>query len=270
MTTLPLEVSDLESTELECKEIKLSSWNWEYADTSFLERGSVESMVIGKEDSPTGICTYDEAYGFDYYTVWVNNGCRAEFKVCYDTMYSLDKKLQNIISTNNDELAKLKECTSVRIAFAYVMDQGFSGDKTMTIKAGEPVKFDKKLTDVGSSTGNVYDSSQGVFSCSVSGLYTFNVHALSGYNKNAAFDLFVEKDGNGKTKLTSLYARGSSRGAASMSAVVHLDKFDKVLIAANVDSIVFKDGGDKELNSLRDDNIFTGMLVQSDACLVQG
>ena len=133
------------------------------------------------------------------------------------------------------------------------------------------VQFDKKLTDVGSSTGNVYDSGRGVFSCSVSGLYTFNVHALSASNKNAAFDLFVVNHGKSRTKITSLYARGEHRAAASMSAVVHLDELDKVLVAANVDSTVYRDHReDRELNNLQDDNIFTGMLVQSDACLVQG
>ncbi|KAK6190285.1 hypothetical protein SNE40_002191 [Patella caerulea] len=71
-----------------CTDIQLSSRGYRLKTEVFDDATSVVAMDVLKRKSRS-TCTFGSSYGFHGNTVWVNNGCRADFRVCYKATWVL-------------------------------------------------------------------------------------------------------------------------------------------------------------------------------------
>ena len=122
---------------------------------------------------------------------------------------------------------------------------------------GRTVVFNLALTNFGSS----YNTSTGIFTCSVPGVYHFTGHVMSRYNYFLSMRLVV----NGIT-MTTMYDRRPNgereAHADGLSAVLHLNKDDRVAILADPDTSMEMVSGPGYVRS----NVFAGFLLQRDDC----
>jgi len=83
-----------------CSNVDLSSWGYEdYKEkVSVLEEGAVISMELQVEHYTGTLCIPAVTFGFTETKLWVNNGCRATFKVCYNQSHTFDAKMNALES----------------------------------------------------------------------------------------------------------------------------------------------------------------------------
>ena len=65
--------------------IDCSSRDFAFARCSIPGAGEITSLSVTRKYSRSS-CTYDWSYGHQGGQVWVNQGCRAQFAVCYNTV----------------------------------------------------------------------------------------------------------------------------------------------------------------------------------------
>ncbi|XP_035827684.1 lectin ADEL-like [Aplysia californica] len=64
--------------------VNVSSWNYQHATKMLSSASCIYSMQVAKQQS-TAACTFGTSFGFVGNTMWVNDGCRADFSVDYYT-----------------------------------------------------------------------------------------------------------------------------------------------------------------------------------------
>nr|BAP94526.1 D-galacturonic acid binding lectin precursor [Aplysia kurodai] len=62
--------------------VNVSSWNYQYATKILPSASCIYSMQVAKQQ-PAAPCTLGTTYGFVANTMWVSDGCRADFSVSY-------------------------------------------------------------------------------------------------------------------------------------------------------------------------------------------
>ncbi|XP_005091612.2 lectin ADEL [Aplysia californica] len=69
---------------IRCRVVKAESWSYKYAETYVVDAALFINMTIEDQQSAAS-CDLDKTFGFynQNSTVWVNNGCRADFNVCF-------------------------------------------------------------------------------------------------------------------------------------------------------------------------------------------
>ncbi|XP_005105195.1 lectin ADEL [Aplysia californica] len=65
-----------------CDVIKVESWNYKYAEKDVEDATWVLNMTVVDQQSAAK-CNLGESFGYQKATLWVDDGCRADFKVCY-------------------------------------------------------------------------------------------------------------------------------------------------------------------------------------------
>ncbi|XP_005101559.1 lectin ADEL isoform X2 [Aplysia californica] len=66
----------------ECDTIRVESWSYKYAEKVVQDASYVLNMTVVDRQSAAD-CTLGESFGYQKATLWVDHGCRADFKVCY-------------------------------------------------------------------------------------------------------------------------------------------------------------------------------------------
>nr|BAP94528.1 D-galacturonic acid binding lectin precursor [Aplysia kurodai] len=65
-----------------CDTIRVESWSYKYAEKVVEDASWVLNMTVVDQQSAAA-CTLGESFGYQKATLWVDQGCRADFKVCY-------------------------------------------------------------------------------------------------------------------------------------------------------------------------------------------
>ena len=147
------------------------------------------------------------------------------------------------------DIADLKVCTSPRVAFTVAFK---TTGGTFDIGVGHIAMYDKILLN----NGGDYDISTGEFKCQMSGLYSFEIHALSYGGQYGCLEL----QHNG-VAVTSLMCEDDRYFAASTGAVLDVKTGDVVRVVACHDSTFFQPSSSYQTNT------FQGHLIQGDTCL---
>ncbi|XP_005099808.1 lectin ADEL [Aplysia californica] len=66
----------------ECDTIRVESWNYKYAEKVVQGVSYVVNMTVVDRQSEAA-CTLGESFGYQKATLWVDQGCRADFKFCF-------------------------------------------------------------------------------------------------------------------------------------------------------------------------------------------
>nr|BAP94527.1 D-galacturonic acid binding lectin precursor [Aplysia kurodai] len=66
----------------ECDVIRVESWSYKYAEKVVEDASYVLNMTVVDRQSAAA-CTLGESFGYQKATLWVDDGCRADFNVCY-------------------------------------------------------------------------------------------------------------------------------------------------------------------------------------------
>jgi len=174
------------------------------------------------------------------------------FSKKFHEQQATNSKLQN----DNDHLTKkLKTCFSAFVAFDAAISYSRFSSYTLSIPSGQTVVFD----DVSINQGGAYDSSTGVFTCSVTGVYEFQVHAQGAAGKYVILQL--EKNGQ---ELFDLVADNEDFVDAFLSHIVRLSVGDTVSVKCTYPSVMYAEGSGSNWYRL---NYFTGKLLHIQDCL---
>ena len=62
---------------------KCESWNYKFNKCGCSSLGTIQSVTLHKQESKT-MCKEGQNWGYDDNSIWVNDGCRAEFDICVE------------------------------------------------------------------------------------------------------------------------------------------------------------------------------------------
>merc|ERR1712025_1231057 len=115
-----------------------------------------------------------------------------------------------------------------------------------------------KYEDVVENTNGDYNPNTGTFTCSIPGLYQFDLHVKGSGWKNYAWLRLVHND----QRMTEAMKGVGNHMSASTTDVVRLAKGDTVKVVTYEVSVIHEYPGGDNVQG----NVFSGHLISSDKC----
>jgi len=107
------------AAETACSKHDVSSWGWRHFEekVNVLETGTVLTMDVDFEHyEDSNLCKKNKTFGFTETTLWVSDGCRATFTVCYNESHTFDAKIIAMRANSDELVAEIKtELTELQL-----------------------------------------------------------------------------------------------------------------------------------------------------------